>query len=120
MKNFNINIKLISIFVIYLTAFTISCDEKNEVFLEPDAKLIWTGKYDNGGCGFYVEIDSVLYKPENEGILPPEYQISDTINVSVQYIDLLYEMEYLCGDTPRELKTKAIKLKALDLNQELP
>ena len=114
------NIRFLFSLLLLITFLFTSCDEKNEVFLEPDARLIWTGKYDEGGCGFYLEIDSVLFKPENEGILPPEYQIPDTLDVSVQYIDLLYELEYSCGDPLNDHLTKAIRLQALDLNQELP
>ena len=100
--------------------FTIACDDGNEVLIEPNAKLIWTGNYDVDGCGFFVEIDSVLYKPENEGILPPEYRTDNPLDVTVQYIDLLYEIEYSCGDLPDVQKSKAIKLTSMDLNQDLP
>ena len=112
--------RLLISLAITLLFFSLGCEEQNEIIYEPDARLIWTGTIDEGGCGFYIQIDSTLYKPENEHILPPEYRLPDTLNVSVQFIDLLYEMEYSCGDPLSEQKTKAVKLTALDLNQELP
>lgn len=112
--------KTITLLLLFTLLFTIACDEGNEVLIEPNAKLVWTGSYDVDGCGFFVEIDSVLYKPENEGILPPEYKTIEPLDVTVQYIDLLYEIEYSCGDLPDVQKAKAIKLTSMDLNQELP
>lgn len=113
--------KLLKILLV-LTVFSllvIGCEEGNEVLINPDAKLIWTGSFDVDGCGFFVEIDSTLYKPENEGILSPLYQRSEPISVTVQYIDLLYDIEYYCGDSPEPQKSKAIKLTSLDLNEDL-
>ena len=110
----------ITILLLFIILFSFACDEGNEVLIEPNARLIWTGNYDVDGCGFFVEIDSVLYKPENEGILPPEYRTEDPLDVTVQYIDLLYEIEYSCGDLQEVQKAKALKLTSMDLNQELP
>lgn len=114
MKQIKIFLKLI-----LLSFLFIACEEGNEVLINPDAKLIWTGSYDVDGCGFFVEMDSILYKPENEGILSPLFQRSEPISVTVQYIDLLYDIEYYCGDSPKPQKSKAIKLTSLDLNEEL-
>jgi hypothetical protein len=105
---------------LFLMISILSCEEGNEVIYEPNAKLIWTGEYDVDGCGFFVEIDSVQYKPENESILPPQYRTSEPIDVTVQYIDLQYEIEFFCGDLPNASKAPAITLTSLDLNQDLP
>lgn len=105
--------------LLLLSILFISCEEGNEVLINPDAKLIWTGSFDVDGCGFFVEMDSTLYKPENEGIISPLFQRDEPISVTVQYIDLLYEIEYYCGDSPEPQKSKAIKLTSMDLNEEL-
>jgi hypothetical protein len=94
----------------------ISCSDDNEVMYEKNAILKWTGDYDVDGCGFFIEIDSVDYKPENEGIISKEYKVNESLSVTVQYIDLLYDIEYYCGDSPNKQKAKAIKLTFLDLN----
>ena len=114
------NLRILILLLTIITLLISSCEEQNDVFFEPDAKLIWTGKYDNGGCGFYLEIDSALYKPENEGIISLRLRSDEPLDVSIQYIDLLYDLDYTCGDTLREVKTRAIRLQALDLNEELP
>ena len=97
----------------------ISCDEENDIIFVPDASLIWTGDYDVDGCGFFVETNGNVYKPENEGIIPPEYRI-DTLSITVQFIDLLYEIDYYCGDTNEKQSARAIKLLYMDPNEVLP
>lgn len=111
---------ILKVIPFFLIIFILNCEEGNEVIYEPNAKLIWTGEYDVDGCGFFVEIDSVQYKPENEAILPPQYRTVEPLDVTVQYIDLLYEIEYYCGDSPDAKMARAITLTSLDLNQELP
>lgn len=106
--------------ITFLFSFALGCDEGSDVIVEPDAKLIWTGSYDVDGCGFFVEIDSVQYKPENEGIIPPEYKTEEPLSITVQYIDLLYDIEYYCGDLQEVQRAKAIKLTSMDLNEEIP
>ena len=111
---------IITLLIGLLFIFTIACDEGNDVIVEPNAQLVWTGNYDVDGCGFFVKIDSIQYKPENEGIIPPEYRTIEPLSITVQYIDLLYDIEYSCGDLPEVQKSRAIKLTSMDLNQDLP
>ena len=108
------------ILFLFSISFFYSCEEKNDVIFVPDAKLIWTGDYDVDGCGFFVETNGNIYKPENEGIIPPEYRVSDSLSITVQFIDLLYDIDYYCGDSPDKQSAKAIKLVYLDPNEELP
>ena len=111
---------LLKLVFLISTVFLYSCDEENEVIIEPDAKLIWTGSYDTDGCGFFIEIDSIRYKPQNEGIIPPQFRRSQPLSITVQYIDLLSDIKYFCGDMPDEQKSKAIKLTQIILNEDLP
>ena len=113
-------LSLFKIVVAGLLICLIGCEEGNEIIYEPNAKLVWTGEYDVDGCGFFVEIDSIQYKPENEAILPPQYRTDEPLDVTVQYIDLLYDIEYTCGDSPEKQRARAITLTSLDLNKELP
>ena len=108
------------IIILFLFLLLSSCDEGNEVMYENNAKLIWTGEYDVDGCGFFIEVDSIMYKPENEGIIPPDYRKAEPLSITVQYIELQYEIEYYCGDSPTPQKSEAIKLTYMDLNEELP
>ena len=111
------SIKLVlSYLLIVITV--ISCEEGNDVIYVPDAKLVWTGHYNTDGCGFFIEVDSIRYKPENEGIIPRGYKIVQPLSITVQYIDLQYDIEYFCGENAQ--KSKAIKLTYMDLNEELP
>lgn len=110
------NIKYILLLLLF---FVITCDEKNEVIVKSNAKLIWTGSYDNGGCGFFIETDSILYKPENEGIISPSFRVNRNLSVSVQFIDLFYKIETDCQVDSIPQKANAIKLTYMDLNEEL-
>jgi len=105
--------------LIVLAILTLSCEDKNEVIVEPNATLIWTGDYDVDGCGFFIEIDSVEYKAENEEIISPDFKVDHPLSVSIQYLDLLYDLDYYCGDSSEPNKAKAIKLTYMDLNGEL-
>jgi hypothetical protein len=113
------NIKFV-LSILFIVFVVIACEEGNDVIYVSDAKLVWTGKYDNDGCGFFIEVDSIMYKPENEGIIPPNYRKSEPLSITVQYIELQYDIEYYCGDSPTPLKSPAIKLNYMDLNEELP
>ncbi len=106
-------------FFLIVSLFVLSCEEGNQVNYERSAILKWTGEFDVDGCGFFVEIDSINYKPENEEIIPPAFKKDSPLSVTVQYIDLLYEIEYSCGDLPEAQKVDAIKLISIDLNGEL-
>ncbi|MBK8944710.1 MAG: hypothetical protein IPM32_05485 [Ignavibacteriae bacterium] len=111
--------KLFLYIIAIIGIFSISCEDENEVIYETDAKLIWTGDYDTGGCGFFIEIDSILYKPENEGIIPPAFKIDRNLSVTIQYLDLVYEIETNCTIETYPQKANAIKLTSMDLNEEL-
>ena len=110
----------ITLLIGLLFIFIIGCDEDNEVFYDTEATLIYTGGFNVDGCGFFVEIEGVDYKPENEGIIPPQFKVFEPLSVTVQYIELQYDIEYYCGDTLEAQKTKGIKLISLDLNEDLP
>lgn len=111
---------LTHLIVVFILGFLISCEEGNEVIYENNAKLIWTGEHASDGCGFFIEIDSVKYKPENENIIPPAFKVDVSLSITVQYIDLLYDIEYFCGLSQEPKESKAIKLTSIDLNGDLP
>lgn len=113
--NRNFNFKF---FILIITVFSFySCDEGNQIIYNNDAKLIWKGEYYDNGCGFFIEIDSVQYKPENEGVIPLGFKKSKPLNVTVQYIDLLYEIEYYCGEQAESKYAHAIELTSINLNK---
>ncbi|PID57968.1 MAG: hypothetical protein CR986_08625 [Ignavibacteriae bacterium] len=107
-------LKILFFFAAFLV---ISCNEGNEVLIEPNAKLVWKGDFDNGGCGFFIQIDTVLYKPINEAILSYKYQLDKPLDCIVYYIDLMYEQEFNCNSDSTK-KYKMIKLTYLDPLEE--
>ena len=109
--------KYLLVGIIIVSALIInSCDEGNEVSYARNAKLIWTGDYEVDGCGFFVEIDSIKYKPENEEIIPPDFKSYDTLTVTLQYLDLHHEIETYCF-SPTPIMEKAIEIISIDLHE---
>lgn len=106
-------------FVILLISLLIACDNTNEVLIDSNAYLIWTGDFDQDGCGYFVQIDTTMYKPVNEAILPFAYKREEPLSITVQYIDLLMDVEYTCGDSKETQKAPAIKLTTVDPNEPL-
>jgi len=110
MKNI-IKISL-AIFVFIFAA----CQEQSDTLYEENAILIWTGEYEVDGCGFFVEIDSVQYKPQSESVVSPHFKERNRVNVTIQYLDLQYDIEYYCDDLPEAQKVGAIRIISLDEN----
>lgn len=111
--------KNLIIFLFFVIALiSSSCDEGNDILIEPNAKLIWKGDFDNGGCGFFIQMDTTLYKPINEAILSYKFRIEEPLECTIYYIDLMYEEEYKCAEDSVAEKYKVIKLTYLDPNKE--
>ena len=108
--------KIRIILVVFLFT-TVACQEPSNTIYEENATLIWTGEYEVDGCGFFVEIDSVQYKPQSESVVSPHFKERSRVNVTIQYLDLQYEIEYYCGDLPEAQKVGAIRVISLDENK---
>jgi len=102
--------------LIFIIAF-ISCQEPNGTHYKRDATLIWTGEYEVGGCGFFVEVDSIRYKPESESVISPHFKKKSATSITLQYLNLYYKTEYFCGDSPNAQKIDIIKIISIDENK---
>ena len=89
--------------IILLSLSVVAC--KNEV---PDPQIVdyrkvtvvWNGDYQVDGCGFFVEIDSVRYKPTNEDFFDEAFRNAsdnDSI-VEMRYTDLRRAITSQCGE----------------------
>ena len=91
----------------------LSCDNDEEI-LTNDGVLIWSGNYEVDGCGFFLIIHDTKYKPVNESIIDESFE-TDSTDVSVEYVLLKKEHEYICGLHPPRtidgLKIISIKRK---------
>ncbi len=56
--------------------------------------IVWSGPYEVDGCGFSVGVDSVWYKPTNEGRLDTLF-LETFANDRVSDNDTVVEMRYL-------------------------
>lgn len=82
------------------TLLIISCKEEPPEPETVDFRPVvvrWTGDYRVDGCGFFVEIDSVSYRPLNEDYFSDAFRmVSDTI-VEMNYLNLNQEITSQCG-----------------------
>ncbi len=111
MKNFIVFFLLSTLFVL------ISCQEPSDVIYDDNAAILWTGEYDVDGCGFFVELDSVKYKPESESVISPYFKKATRTNVIVQYIDLHYDKEYYCADSQKPKTIGVVKIISITLRK---
>ena len=89
--------------LIYCALFVISCNSeppepKAEIVDFTSVKVIWTGEYEVDGCGFFVEVDSIRYKPTNEDFLNADFQILNDTIVEMRYLDLNRKITSQCGE----------------------
>ncbi len=111
MKNFILLFLLSNLFIL------LSCQEPSDVIYDDNAAIIWTGESNIDGCGFFVELDSVKYKPESESVISPYFKKSPRTNVIVQYIDLHYDKEYYCADSSKSKSIGVIKIISIALKK---
>jgi len=97
--------------IILLISFIfVACQESSDVIYEPNATIIWTGEVNEGGCGFFIEIDSLKYKPISESVISFTFKKKERTSVVIQYLDLGYSIDYACGDSSKLKSIDAIKL----------
>ncbi|MBW3545931.1 MAG: hypothetical protein KY428_10100 [Bacteroidetes bacterium] len=76
-----------------------SCNKENaDPQQQALALLIWTGDpAADAGCGFFIRIDEVEYKPENERLIPKSLQTDSPLPILVSYRLLAAPVKYNCS-----------------------
>jgi hypothetical protein len=74
------------------------------------AFIEWRGDYAADGCGFFIIIDSLEYKADNEDIIGDEYKTYSGINVLIRYADTHNKLAYYCGDLPSAFTIRSINI----------
>lgn len=87
-----------------------SCEVENSTSVTKDGILYWQGEYNQNGCGFFLIIDNVEYKPRNEVFIDSRYKITGRINVTVEFILLNEIIEYRCGGNPNIEERESIDI----------
>lgn len=85
--------------------------ENGDKIITKEAVLIWSGAQAVDGCGFFIEIENKIYKPENEDIIPNEFENYSITSILITFEYLNKEIEYDCGFS--HLKTEGIVIVAL-------
>jgi hypothetical protein len=83
--------------------------EKDELVVK-DALIYWQGAYEVDGCGFFIEIDSKMYKAKNEEIINNKYKKGQPSDVQLKFKFLNEPINSLCGDLPYPLQTDGIEI----------
>ena len=99
-----------------LPAIEIISIHRSERVITSEAMLDWTGEYEVDRCGFFIIIDSIKYKPENEELIDDNFKDSSSpggIEVIVEYKRLAIEKAVYCGDVPEPRIYSWIKLFSL-------
>lgn len=104
--------------IIILIAFSFSNCAKDEnqsnenQSNEKEAILKWTGAYAVDGCGYFIEMNSKRYKPENENIIDDRFQSETGINVIIEFEYLEENIQVSCGFSMPQLE-EGIKLYSI-------
>lgn len=79
------------------------------------ALLIWSGVYEADGCGFFLEIDEVRYKPEDETAINNRFRddLSPQTEVTVEYQIPGTDVVKLCGNIPDSTSTPGVRILSL-------
>ena len=88
----------------------------DSVKVDSAATLIWTGEYEADGCGFFVDIDSVRYKPQNEDFIDDRFQRSayPAEQIVITYKELSIEKAFYCDHMPEAQSYPWIEILSLD------
>ena len=108
------NVASTLLLLLVITIMSSACEEYAEWFppkghprdsvkVDSTALLTWTGEYEVDGCGFFITIDSVQYKPNNEDSIDDRFKDSSSpggFAVIIEYKPLEIEKAFHCGDAP--------------------
>jgi hypothetical protein len=101
--------------IILFSLFVYSCND-DSVFPDGTTRITkraiieWRGEYAADGCGFFIIIDSLRYKPDNEYIIGDEYKTSSSTVVLLRYADYHNKLDYYCGDSPSAFTMRSINI----------
>lgn len=90
-----------NLWIILIAVLNINCEDKfpqAEIIDYIPVRVIWQGDYQIDGCGFFVKIDSVEYKPINESFFDSTFQTLNDTLVEMKYKDLRREITSQCGE----------------------
>lgn len=73
-----------------------SCQKNDPRVIESHAVLKFRGDYEVDGCGFFIVIGSIEYKPENESFIDASLKTSEDVPVIVQYEKSDKELKSFC------------------------
>ncbi|KAA3610768.1 MAG: hypothetical protein D8M58_21240 [Calditrichaeota bacterium] len=104
-------LKQYMLLLIFFLAHNCSNSVGNDVITK-EGIVIWEGSYAVDGCGFSIEIEDKIYKPENEEIISVDFTISHRTQAIIRFEYLHKELEYSCGFSGPQLR-EGIKLIAV-------
>lgn len=92
--------RYVSHLIVYALLFALAgaCQEDGaEIQQKSTARLVWTGDPAADGCGFFVQVGDVEFKPENENIIPETFKQYNVSKVIITYSHAGQRVRYSCG-----------------------
>lgn len=101
-------------FLIICCLIVAGCSEStnpdtNETIIK-SALVHWSGAYEVDGCGFFIEIDSKMYKPINEENITEKYKTNNPSSVYLKFKYLDEQVPSSCGDAPFPVMNDGIEI----------
>ena len=114
--------KLCYFVLIATTSICLSCEEYGRYLvptdkevetshLESEAILLFTGDYAADGCGYFIELDSIRYKPTEEDSIDSRFQeLGLRAKVLIEYELPEILIGKYCGDVSEPTTAPGIRL----------
>ncbi|MCF8369237.1 MAG: hypothetical protein K9G76_09355 [Bacteroidales bacterium] len=99
-KNNTLNL-LVGIILIFSLFGSCKKENESEKIRTTEAILFWAGPYEADGCGYFIEINGIEYKPNNESQIDSSFQVNEEIPVKLEYQYPSRKIEYWCGLLPQ-------------------
>lgn len=94
----------------------LSCEREDSNIITGQGILNWTGEYEVDGCGFFITIGDIEYKPENESIIGDSFK-QQNMRVMLKYELRDRQIEKWCGDS--EFATIRDGIKIISIEEDL-
>lgn len=104
----------VALSLLVLGVFILTSCKKEEEFdssiKTKTAILDYQGAYAVDGCGYFFEIDSKEYKPDNEGLIDSSFQLASKTTVTIEFQYLQNAVRSNCFDSRNQVVTEGIHL----------
>lgn len=92
----------------------VGCSKKNPLESQTQAIITFTGDYAVDGCGYWISIDEIQYKPTNEEVIPESFKTSSPDTIQLTYIEETSQKDFQCGLDPTTREVEKLKIVEIE------